>query len=87
MIGEQPTGAIPGVVITAVAHEGLTVTVNGRPALLAVVLDDGTVVASGRPVAKEAQAVAVNLYRQFLKGMGHLRVVSPVIPFDEGPQG
>lgn len=79
MIGHQPTGAIDGVVISAVAHEGLSVTFNGKPAKLAVVLDDGTVVASGKAVAKEAQAVAVNLYRQFLQGNGHLRVLSPAI--------
>lgn len=81
MIGEQPTGAIPSVIISAVAHEGLTVTVDGKPARLAVVLDDGTVVAAGRLVAREAQAVAVNMYRQFLKGTGHLRVLSePIAP-------
>jgi hypothetical protein len=79
MIGTQPTGHVPGVVISAVTHEGLTVTVNGRPARLAVVLDDGTVVAAGRDVAREAQAVAVNLHREFLKGNGHLRVLSAPI--------
>lgn len=84
MIGHQRTGAIDGVVISAVAHEGLTVTVDGKPAKLAVVLDDGTVVAAGRPVAKEAQAVAVNLYRAFLRGNGHLRVLKPVTMTAEG---
>lgn len=75
MIGTQTTGTVPGVVISAVAHEGLSVTVNGKPARLAVVLEDGTVVAAGRDVAREAQAVAVNLHREFLKGNGHLRVL------------
>lgn len=79
MIGTQPTGSVPGVVISAVTHEGLTVTVNGKPARLAVVADDGTVIAAGRDVAREAQAVAVNLYREFLKGNGHLRVLSAPI--------
>jgi len=79
MIGTQPTGRLPGIVISAVAHEGLTVTVDGRPARLAVVLDDGTIVAAGRDVAREAQAVAVNLYREFWKGNGHLRVLSAPI--------
>jgi hypothetical protein len=79
MIGTQPTGTVPGVVISAVAHEGLSVTVNGKPARLAVVLEDGTVVAAGREVAREAQAVAVNLHREFLKGNGHLRVLSDPI--------
>jgi hypothetical protein len=83
MIGTQTTGTVPGVVISAVAHEGLSVTVNGKPARLAVVLEDGTVVAAGREVAREAQAVAVNLHREFLKGNGHLRVLSDPITTTE----
>jgi hypothetical protein len=79
MIGQQPTGAIQGVVISAVSHEGLTVTVDGRPARLAVVTDDGQVVAAGVDVAREAAAVAVNNYRGFLKGKGFLRVLSKPI--------
>lgn len=79
MIGEQRTGAIEGVVISAVSHEGLTVTVDGKPARLAIVTDDGEVIAVGKEVAREAAAVAVNNYRGFLKGQGHLRVFSPSI--------
>lgn len=81
MIGTQPTGALQGVVISAVAHEGLTVMVDGKPARLAIVTDDGEVIAAGRMVAREAEAVAVNSYRQLLQGQGHLRVLSrPVQP-------
>jgi ribose 5-phosphate isomerase RpiB len=76
MIGDQKTGAIEGVVISAVSHEGLSVTVDGRPAKLAVVTDDGQVIAVGKEVAREAAAVAVNNYRGFLKGQGFLRVFS-----------
>lgn len=76
MIGTQPTGALQGVVISAVAHEGLTVMVDGKPARLAIVTDDGEVIAAGRMVAREAEAVAVNSYRQLLQGQGHLRVLS-----------
>lgn len=79
MIGEQHTGAIAGALISAVAHEGLTVTVDGRPARLAIVTDDGKVFAAGDLVAREAQAVAVNAYRSFLKAQGHLRVWSKPI--------
>lgn len=75
MIGHQPTGRLPGVVITAVTHEGLRVTIDGRPASLAILSDDGAVVASGDQVAREALAVAVNCYRQTLQGRGHLRVI------------
>lgn len=76
MIGTQPVGAIDGVVISAVAHEGLSVTVDGKPARLAIVTDDGRVIAAGDQVAREAEAVAVNSYRSLLQGKGFLRVRS-----------
>lgn len=79
MIGNQPVGAIDGVVISAVAHEGLVVTVDGRPARLAIVADDGQVIAAGDQVAREAEAVAVNSYRSMLQGKGFLRVLSKPI--------
>ncbi|ROR25134.1 hypothetical protein EC845_1174 [Comamonas sp. BIGb0124] len=81
MIGTQRTGNVPGVVISAVSHEGLSVTVDGRPARLAIVTEDGQVIAAGDSVAKEAEAVAVNNYRNFLKGQGFLRILSkPIEP-------
>jgi len=79
MIGDQPTGAITGVIVSAVGHEGLSVTVNGRPGRLAIVDDEGHVVAAGDQVATEVEAVAVNSYRAVLKGKGHLRVLSAPI--------
>ena len=79
MIGEQPTGNIEGVRIQAVAHEGLSVTVDGKPAQLAIIVD-GQVIAAGADVAREAEAVAVNCHRNFLKGQGHLRVLSEPVP-------
>jgi hypothetical protein len=79
MIGQQHTGSIDGVVISAVSHEGLTVTVDGKPARLAVVTDDGQVIAAGVDVAREVRAVAVNSYRGFLQGKGFLRVLSKPI--------
>lgn len=81
MIGTQPTGAIKGVFITAVSHEGLSVTVDGKPARLAIISDDGRIVAAGGEVAREVEAVAINSYRQFLIGKGFLRVHSkPIEP-------
>ena len=79
MVGTRPTGAIEGVVISAVSHEGLTVTVNGKRARLAIIADDGTVVAAGDDVALEAESVAVNSYRNMLQGKGFLRVLSKPI--------
>lgn len=82
MIGPQPVGAINGVVISAVSHEGLRVTVDGKPARLAILSEDGRVIAVGEQVAKEAEAVALNSYRNFLKGQGYLRVNSAPIASD-----
>jgi len=80
MIGEQETGRIKGAVISAVCHEGLKVTVDGRPAQLAIVNDEGKIIASGKEVAQEAEAVTINSYRNLLKGKGFLRVYSKPIP-------
>lgn len=85
MIGTQPEGTINGVVISAVSHEGLTVTVDGKPARLAILTDDGKVIAAGDQVAKEAEAVALNSYRNFLKGQGYLRVLSEPITASQSP--
>lgn len=76
MIGTQRTGRIPGIVISAVVHSGLEVTIDGKPGQLAIVNEHGEIVAQGLAVAREAQAVAVNCYRNMLKGTGHLRVHS-----------
>ncbi|MET3371230.1 hypothetical protein ABIC89_000263 [Variovorax boronicumulans] len=83
MIGTQPTGTIQGVVITAVSHEGLRVSVDGKPARLAIVLEDGSLVIAGDDVAREAEAVAVNCYRNMLQGKGFLRVLS--VPLEALP--
>lgn len=73
MIGtHQPTGALPGVQIQAVPVGGLEVTHNGRPARLAIITEDGEVVAAGPEVAREARAVAVNNYRDILQGRGYM---------------
>jgi hypothetical protein len=81
MIGEQQTGRIAGAIISAVVYECLQVDVNGRPARLAIVTEDGEIFAIGDTVAREARAVSINIYRAFLKSEGHLRVWSkPILP-------
>ena len=85
MIGHQPVGAIQGVIISAVSHEGLTVSVDGKPAHLAILTEDGKIIAAGKVVAREAEAVAVNSYRYLLQGRGHLRILSKPIAFGETP--
>ena len=84
MIGRQDTGTIPGVVISAVAHEDLAITVDGKHATLAIVTDDGRIVAMGDQVAHEARAVSINSYRGFLEGTGRLRVLSKPIDRVDG---
>ncbi len=79
MIGTQPVGSISGVVISSVSYEGLSVTVDGKPGRLAILNGDGRVIAVGDQVAKEVEAVALNSYRNFLKGQGYLRVNSAPI--------
>ena len=82
MIGTQPTGTLPGIIISAVVHEGLRVEINGKQGHLAVVDEHGKVVASGVEVEDEVEAVAINCYRSFLKGEGHLRTLSKPIWLD-----
>lgn len=82
MIGEQATGMLEGITVSAVAHEGLSIDVGGRPGRLAIVDDQGRVVASGPAVADEVEAVAINSYRAFLRGKGHLRTFGRQGPED-----
>lgn len=74
MIGGIKAPELPGVEITAVAHEGLRVMAGDAPARLAVVDTAGRVIAAGDDVAKAAMAASVACYRGFLLGKGHLRV-------------
>ncbi|MEX3934805.1 hypothetical protein AB4Y32_23960 [Paraburkholderia phymatum] len=62
-------------VISAISYAGFHVTTaSGEPAMLAVVDTDGNVLEAGAGVAIAAWNVAINSYRNFLKGSGHLRV-------------
>lgn len=84
LVGDQRTGRVDGVVISGTANDGLAVTVNGAPARLAVVTEDGKIL-DAPAIAKEAFAVSVNCYRDFLRGGGYLRTVSPPIPAKQRP--
>lgn len=79
MIGPQPTGTLPGIVICATSHEGLQVLVNGKPARLAIVDEGGQVLAAGDEVAREAEAVALNNFRNTMMGKGYLRTLGKPI--------
>ncbi|MCO8250164.1 hypothetical protein [Comamonas thiooxydans] len=80
MLGEQATGAIDGVLIHTVSHEPPKATYKGKPVQLAIITEDGQVIASGTSVAQEIEAAIVTCYRNTLKGFGHLRVQSSPIP-------
>ncbi len=75
MIGPQTTGRLPSVQISAASHTGLQATVDGKPARLAIITEAGEVIAAGPEVAREAEAVAVQAYRNTQHAKGHLRVV------------
>lgn len=79
MIGTQPTGTLPGIVICATSHEGLQVMVDGKRARLAIVDDGGHVLAAGDDVAREAEAVALNNFRNTMMGKGFLRTLGKPI--------
>ncbi|KQT10814.1 hypothetical protein [Ramlibacter sp. Leaf400] len=81
LIGEQETGRVKGVIISASGINGISVTVNGRTARLAVVTADGEIV-TGDAIAKEVFNVSVNAYRDFLRGMGYLHTHSTPPPTD-----
>lgn len=62
--------------ISAVVWEGLSATdAQGAPASLAIVDSAGRVLASGPAVAAAAWEVSVEAYRNYLIGLGHLRII------------
>lgn len=63
--------------ISAVSFEGLRVrTASGEPATLAILDQNGNVIDAGPGVLQEAYNVAIEAYRNFLKGAGHLRALA-----------
>lgn len=76
MIGTIKTGTLSTAQISAVVHEGFSVTANGKPCHLAIIDSEGKIIDAGEQVASEAFNVAVESYKNMLKGMGHLRVFS-----------
>jgi hypothetical protein len=76
MIHDLPSN-LSQAVISAVSFEGLTITTgDGRPARLAIIDDQGTVIEAGDDVAAAVWNVSIDCYRRFLIGEGHLRVYS-----------
>lgn len=71
------TDTLQHAVVSGVVHEGITVqTRDGRRARLAVIDDEGHIIEAGPAVEREVWEVAVQTYRNFWRGQGHLRVLS-----------
>lgn len=81
MIGQIETGLLKTAEISAVIHQGLTVTMpDGRTGRLAIIDEAGQVIDASPNVAKEAWNVAIASYKNLLIGQGHLRVRSGPVP-------
>ena len=76
MNGRLTTGRLPGVVISTTATGAMTVTVNGRPARLAIATDDGQLLDDSAAVAAEVRACALNAMHAFWLGQGHLKATN-----------
>lgn len=79
MIGDQSTGTLGDLHITAVSHAPPQASYQGRRVRLAIVDDNGHILAAGEAVAREVEAVVINCYRNTLRGQGFLRVHSQPI--------
>ena len=81
MIGPIEIGTLVCAQISAVIHQGLSVTLpGGRTGHLAIVDDAGQVIDASPAVAREAFNVAISTYQNFLIGKGHLRVRTGPVP-------
>lgn len=74
---EHDFGELKHARISALSYAGFQVTTaDGEPATLGVIDKDGNVIESGPSVNIAAFNTAITAYRDFLKGLGHLRVHS-----------
>lgn len=75
MNGRLTTGRLPGahIEVTTTATGPLTLTVNGRPARLALLDEAGHILAEGPSVAAELKSCTLNAWHAFWRGQGHLR--------------
>lgn len=75
MIGIPETGSLSNATVSAVCFEGLSVTTaDGKHAKLAIIDESGKIIEAGSTVAQEVWNVTLACYKNFLQGMGHLRV-------------
>lgn len=73
--GIRPTGSLNNAIISARCFEPFDVkTCDGKPARLAIIDEQGNILADGPEVAKEAWNLMINVYKNYLIGKGHIRV-------------
>lgn len=74
MFAKRTTAPLAHAQISAVLHEGLTITLpDGRKGKLAIIDDAGNVVEAGDAVAGNTWNCVVDTVSNMLRGMGHLR--------------
>jgi len=81
MIGILPTGTLIDAEISAVIYQGLSVRLpDGRIGKLAILDDSDQIIDATPNVAREAWNVAIECYKNYLVGEGHMRVRSGPLP-------
>jgi hypothetical protein len=75
MIRYDHDGKVGPATVRAVVHTGISITAHGRPARLAILGEDGSVIAEGQAVADAVEAAAVNAFSDALKVSGRVREV------------
>ncbi len=77
-MAKHPTVPLARAQMSAVLHEGITVTLaDGRKGQLAIVDDSGAIVECGPNVATHAWNLTADCIDNMLRGMGHLRTYTP----------
>jgi len=77
ILGNLPTGTLQHAKLSGVCFEPLKAqTTDGRPARLAIIDEDGKVIESGDAVSSEVWNLVRGVWRNYLQGKGHIRVIS-----------
>lgn len=77
MIADSVPGLLArGICIEGVSHEPLRVSIDGRPARLAILDESGQIVAEGADVQRECAAVIVGVLHNFWRCQGWQKVLN-----------
>ena len=59
--------------LTGTIHSGITATtLDGKPARLAIIDDDGNILDAGLPVAREVWHLVIGVHLNMLRATGHI---------------